>query len=120
MLPRGGGIDGPQPIFVAKDTRIEMNLAVVQQDPQFWGDDAEAFNPDRFAGLAHKWEYVPFGGGARMCPAQQMMLTQYAYLLVRFAQKFGRIENRDPVEEFVSEVVFSQQSKNGVKVALYE
>lgn len=54
-----------------------------------------------------------------MCPAQQLILTQYAYLLVRIAQRYSKIENRDPVEEFVAQVIFSQQSKNGVKVAFY-
>ena len=119
-LPRGGGPDGQQPIFAAKGSRIETSLFALHVDPQYWGDDADEWNPKRWEKIAPKWEYTPFVGGPRICPAQQMMLTQYAFLLVRFVQRFKRVENRDPVKDFVGEIVFSRQSKHGVKVALYQ
>lgn len=46
--------------------------------------------------------YIPFLGGARKCPAQQMVLTQYALIVVLFVQKFEAIENRDPESAFVN------------------
>ena len=87
-------------------------------DPEYWGSDAEEFRPERWlAGLQPKWKYVPFLGGARVCPAQQMVLTQYAFILVRFLQEFEAIENRDPEIAFIEEIKFGKKSRNGVKVA---
>lgn len=65
-----------------------------------------------------RWEYIPFLGGGRMCPARQMTLTQYALLLVHFAQRFARIENRDSEMEFIEQIKFGKQSANGVLVGL--
>ena len=92
-------------------------------DPVYWGPDAHVFRPDCWLGkegeqLRPKWEYIPFLGGPRICPAQQMVLTQFAYVLARFAECFRVMENRDATEEYVEEIVFSKRSRNGVKVGL--
>jgi len=57
-------------------------------------------------------------GGPRMCPAQQMVLTQVAYLPVRLAQEFKGLENRDEVHEFLAEFMMTMSSRNGAKVSL--
>ena len=46
-----------------------------------------------------------------------MVLTQLGQVLARFVGSFERIENRDPVEKFVEDYLFSVQSRHGVKVA---
>ena len=94
-----------------------MNFGLMQRDPDLWGPDADTFRPERWENLKPMWNYVPFLGGPRICPAQQMVLTQYSYLLVRFVQEFDRMENRDPVLEFVEEHRMTKQSRNGVLVA---
>ena len=53
-----------------------------------------------------------------MCPAQQMVLTETAYVVVRMMRAFRRLENRDPVGEYVEAFIFTMESKNGVKVGL--
>lgn len=64
-------------------------------DKDYWGPDAEAFRPERWLdSIRPKWKYIPFLGGARLCPARQKILTQYALFLVRFLQEFKEIENR--------------------------
>ena len=124
ILPRGGGLDGQKPVLVKKGTRLEVSIKALHQDEEIWGPDASKFWPERWeqgtaSRTAPKWQYIPFLGGARMCPAQQMMLSHYAYLVVRFVQTFRKIENRDPELDFKAKVVFGQESANGVKVALY-
>lgn len=45
--------------------------------------------------MFHRWEYIPFHGGPRICLGQQFALTQIAYTLYRVFQRFKEIEARD-------------------------
>ena len=97
-----------------------MDFGLMGMDPDLWGTDAAVFPPERWDNLKPMWKFIPFLGGPRTCPAQQMILTQYAYLLVRVAQECGSIENRDEVLEFVEEHRMTKQSRNGVKVGFVQ
>jgi cytochrome P450 len=59
-----------------------------------------------------------FGGGNRECLGQQKVLVEAAYVLVRLAKEFGRLESRDK-EDWVGEMKLTCKSKNGCKLALY-
>ncbi|EXV06678.1 cytochrome P450 [Metarhizium robertsii] len=120
VLPRGGGPEGRSPVFVPKGTVVSLDLYAHLHDAEIWGDDADVFRPSRFEGRAPKWEFVPFSGGPRICPARQQIITQSVYLLVRLAQEFAEVENRDPCMEFVERVKIFTESAGGVKVALHE
>lgn len=78
----------------------------------------EKFKPDRWIGRKPLWEFVPFWGGPRICPAQQQVLTNAIYLIVRLTQRFESIENCDPVFEYIQRIAPSVESQNGVKIAL--
>lgn len=86
-------------------------------DPEIWGKDATEFKPERWVGLKQSWNFIPFMGGHRICPAQQNVYTDVAYILVRLAREFKAIENRDEQLEYIDNIVFVRESKNGVKVA---
>jgi cytochrome P450 len=123
VLPKGGGPSGESSIFVPHGTVIEMDLYTVQRNEQFWGGDANEFKPSRWLRKGRplweaKWQYEPFLGGVRMCPAQNQVLIQLAYLLVRFTQEVRTLENRDEVHEYVEKITMTVESKHGVKVAL--
>lgn len=123
VLSKGGGLDGEAPIFVPKGTVVEMDLYTLQRDPTFWGSDADEFKPSRWTEPKRplweaKWQYEPFLGGIRMCPAQNQVLTQVSYLLVRFVQEIRELENRDEVEEYLERVTMTVESKNGAKIAV--
>ncbi|KAL1633751.1 hypothetical protein SLS58_010940 [Diplodia intermedia] len=96
-LPTGGGRDGRAPVFVPAGTEVEYNVYVMQRRKDLWGDDADAFRPERWEGrraaaAAAGWEYLPFNGGPRVCIGQQFALTEAAYVVVRLLQRFDRIE----------------------------
>ena len=122
VLPVGGGSDEKSPLFVPKGRLVEMDLYTVQRDPQIWGPDAQEFRPDRWGEgrplWEAKWQYEPFLGGLRMCPAQGQVLLQLTYLLVRVAQNFRGIENRDEEIAYLEETKLTSESRNGVKIAL--
>ena len=121
VLPVGGGLDGCSPLFILKGQTIELDLYSLHHNPEIWGTDVEEFKPQRWGDRRPLWEanwqYAPFLGGMRMCPAQNQVLTQVAYLLVRIAQTFRAVENRDSVWEYQEEIKMTVESRNGVKIA---
>ena len=119
ILPVGGGPDGQSPIYVKKGVVVALNLWCLHHDRDIWGDDAHKFNPHRWINKRPMWDFVPFLGGPRICPAQQQVLTQAVYVLVRLVREFARIENRDPVAEYVEFTKMTTESRNGVKIALF-
>lgn len=88
-------------------------------DKDLWGADAGEFRPERWEklGTAQTRAYIPFSKGDRVCPAQQMVLNECVYILVRFAKTFKSLENRDPEESFVEQHKLQMESRNGVKVS---
>jgi len=95
-LPRGGGPDGLSPVFVPKNSRIITLFYGLHRDKSIFGYDVEVFRPDRWNSISpSSWQYLPFSNGPRRCPGQDKAITEAAYLIIRFAQKFEVIESRD-------------------------
>ena len=118
VLPKGGGPDGSSPMLIRKGEMIEINHRAMQRDKDFWGEDADEFQPDRWKTIRPTWEYTPFGGGPRTCPGLLLTYTETAYIAVRMLREFETLENRDEELEWKEEMRLSFQSKNGVKVGL--
>ena len=74
------------PIFVRKGDHLMASLWGLHQDTDIWGADAAEFRPERWEELRSIWTSIPFLDGPRTCSAQQMMLTQEAYVLVRLVK----------------------------------
>jgi cytochrome P450 len=55
-----------------------------------WGDDAERFDPERFAGAGDgpRPGYLPFGTGPRMCIGRDFALVEGVLLLAAIAGRF--------------------------------
>lgn len=66
-LPRGGGADGESPVYVRKGQEIGYHVYVLHRRKELWGEDADEFRPERWAGRKPGWEYLPFNGGPRVC-----------------------------------------------------
>lgn len=119
ILPAGGGPAGKDPILIKKGDTINLNFYSLQRREDIWGPDAEEFRPERWkTARPDYWMNLPFGGGPRICPGQQLGLTQTAYIVARILQAFKGIENRDPVERFEDLYRVVTVTKNGAKVAL--
>lgn len=118
-LPRGGGPDGQQPIFIRKGDTVQVTKTVQQRNPEYWGHDANVYRPERFEGLKPFWEFVPFSGGPRRCPAQMMVMTEGAYMLARLLLQYRRVEARD-MNPYTALMRIGPSNKTGVLVAFYK
>ncbi|KAG4441602.1 hypothetical protein IFR05_002886 [Cadophora sp. M221] len=119
VLPRGGGASGDSPVFMKKGDLLQASFYTLHRNKSIYGEDVEIFNPGRWEDVAPTaWEFLPFGGGPRVCPGRNLAMVQAQFVLVRMLQAFDEIENRDPVFEFVELFKLVTESKNGVKVAL--
>ncbi|KAF8022910.1 hypothetical protein BT93_F0427 [Corymbia citriodora subsp. variegata] len=84
-------IDG---YHVPKGTRLIFNLWKIQTDPRAWPEPMK-FRPERFLSN-HKeidvkdpnFEYLPFGGGRRICPGMSFGLQSVHSILARFLHAF--------------------------------
>ncbi|KAI1501800.1 cytochrome P450 [Biscogniauxia marginata] len=102
-LPRGGGVDGSEPLAVLKDTPIWYSTLVMQRRRDLYPaateksggfPDPATWSPDRwFSWQPRPWTYIPFNGGPRICIGQQFALTEMGYVLTRMFQRFDRIES---------------------------
>jgi len=124
-LPLGGGPDGNAPLFIPKGQLVAWSVYAMHRRPDFYGPDAETFNPDRWLddpvtgrkGLRPGWEYLPFNGGPRICLGQQFALTEASYTTVRLCQAFEKIESRDP-EPWRESLTLTCVNLGGAKVVL--
>lgn len=127
VLPSGGGAAGTSPIFVSPGTTVQFNFFALHRQREVWGDDADVFVPERWerasvkegsgSGIGH-WDFMPFGGGPRVCPAQAMAILQVKFVVARIVREYERVECRDPVFEFVERYRVTSDSKNGCLVGL--
>ena len=120
VLPRGGGPDETAPVFVPKGTMVCSLTYHIHHDRDIWGDDADIFRPERWVEGTSRggWDFVPFLGGSRICPAQQQVLIQATYLLVRVVREFVAIENKDEYLDYVELQKMAIESRRGVVIAL--
>ena len=117
VLPTGGGSSGTAPIYVKEGDRVTMSFYALHRRQDLFGDDADVFRPDRWKTLRPvPWSYLTFGGGPRVCPSQQLALTEVGYTIVKILQRFPVIENRDPGNQFLEVYKITTTSRNGAKV----
>ncbi|BFI43025.1 protein MpCYP765-like [Marchantia polymorpha subsp. ruderalis] len=69
------------PYVIPQGVEIMIPTAVIHRDRELWGDDADQFQPMRFAnGLGkackHILGYIPFGSGPRTCVGQNLALAE--------------------------------------------
>lgn len=96
ILPRGGGPNEDEPVFVPKGTKVIYTMWTTQRLERFWGPDAREFRPDRWQeSKLHTWDYLPFNGGPRICIGQQFALTEAAFTIVRICQTFKDFSTTD-------------------------
>lgn len=67
---------------------VVISPYVIHRHPALWSDP-ERFDPERFVGerTRHRFSYIPFGGGPRICIGNEFALTEAALILARVTQR---------------------------------
>ena len=84
---------------VTTEDTLMMLLPNLHRDPAVWGEDVEAFRPERFAPEAlktlpeHAWK--PFGNGQRACIGRPFAMQEAQLVLASILQRFD-ITQADP------------------------
>ncbi|EIW81950.1 cytochrome P450 [Coniophora puteana RWD-64-598 SS2] len=93
------GINGQPPIYVPPNTTAGYSVFLMQRRKDFWGPDAELFDPDRFIDerlrkylTPNPFIFTPFNAGPRICLGQQFAYNETSYFLVKLLQAFSTIE----------------------------
>ena len=97
-LPVGGGSDQRSPIAIRKGETVIYSVYFMHRRTDLWGPDALTFNPSRWEGSKHSWQFLPFSGGPRICIGQQFALTEASFVLVKILLAFDRVEAVDAVD----------------------
>lgn len=74
--------------------QLLLPILFVHRDPEFWGEDANEFKPERFAnGISQASKngvaFFPFGGGPRICIGQSFALTEAKMGLATILRHFS-------------------------------
>ncbi|OMO76126.1 Cytochrome P450 [Corchorus olitorius] len=80
-------------INVPKGAYVWTSLLTLHQNVDFWGPDANQFNPERFGnGISgackYSYVYMPFGVGPRICVGQHFAMTELKILLTLILSNF--------------------------------
>ena len=77
-------------VAIPRGALVMMSPWVLHRHLRLW-KDPDAFDPSRFLGdapLAHRFAYMPFGAGPRVCVGAQLALTEACLVLAKMIQRF--------------------------------
>lgn len=82
----------PRAMHVRAGTEIMLSQWNVQRDRRTWGDDADAYRPERMLDPAnerrHRASFLAFGGGRRTCIGRAFATQQATITLAMLARRF--------------------------------
>ncbi len=78
-------------VRIPKGAQVSVLPWVLHRHAELW-DAPERFDPDRWApergGTRHRFAYLPFGAGPRICIGQGMALNEIVLILATLAQRY--------------------------------
>lgn len=101
------------------DARIMICIYTLHRSPTYWRDP-EQFDPTRFAdpvALPHRFAYIPFGGGPRLCIGKQFALLEATVILAMMMQRY-KVTPSPMAPAIVPETAVTLRPKNGVWVQI--
>jgi len=89
-------------VNIPQGTTVQIVPALIQLNPQIWGDDVDVFRPERWEGATlSPYAMETFSNGPRMCPGKALAMLNMKVLLLGLVRDFelevlGDVELRNP------------------------
>ncbi|THH31315.1 hypothetical protein EUX98_g2873 [Antrodiella citrinella] len=88
-----------KPFYIPAHANISFSVFMMHRRTDYWGPDAEVFDPDRFIDerlqkylVPNPYIFLPFNGGPRICLGQEFAYNEMSFFLVRLLQNFETME----------------------------
>ncbi|KAG0295241.1 hypothetical protein BGZ97_004868 [Linnemannia gamsii] len=108
----------PNGYFIPKGSLVVHSSYVTHRMKEYWGEDAEEFDPDRWGPervkMVRPFMFFPFHAGPRICLGQNFAYNQAMNTMVRVMQKYTWkvVEGFEPKPE--SDI--TMYSRNGMQI----
>lgn len=104
---------------IPKGAMVLITPWVVQRHRLLW-DNPELFDPERFTPERsqgrHRFAYMPFGGGPRICIGMSLALTEATLILATMAQRYR--PRLVPGQDIVLQHRITMRPRDGIKMIL--
>jgi len=106
-------------VKIPRGTQIGITPWLLHRHRTLWEDperfDPERFSPERSQGR-HRFAYLPFGGGPRVCIGMALAMTEAQLLLATLAQRFR--PSLVPDQKIVLQHRITMRPRDGIKMVL--
>ena len=105
---------------IAEGSIVMFSPYVTQRMPEYWGDDAEEFRPQRWLeGEPVPFTFIPFGGAYRKCIGFALAMTEIQVVVVRLLQRTA-LRLADPSRTVRGMGLSATRPEGGVEVVVDE
>ncbi|PCH42843.1 cytochrome P450 monooxygenase pc-2 [Wolfiporia cocos MD-104 SS10] len=88
-----------KPFYIPAKTSVLYSVLAMHRRKEYWGPDAEEFDPDRFLDervnkylTPNPFIFLPFNAGPRICLGQQFAYNEMSFFLIKLLQRFSAME----------------------------
>jgi cytochrome P450 len=108
-------------VKIPRGTQIGITPWLLHRHRTLW-ENPERFDPDRFSPERsqgrHRFAYLPFGGGPRVCIGMALAMTEAQLLLATLAQRFR--PSLVPDQKIVLQHRITMRPRDGIQMVLSE